>query len=160
MELLKDDFHPLYSGGALIIGQEQDAKVEDGNFDPGKFDEEQSYSGHITQVEVWNIELTAKEIYDIGNCVQLTVRTENQVVSWGTDSWEGIKMDPLEDFPLESFCKEYDEKYGEDERLTCDHKENGGNLLDSYNEATLNQCFVNCQAKAFCNFFWHEILCF
>ena len=102
MEQPKGDFRPLYHGGSLIIGQEQD-----GNLFSGKFNAEEAFSGYITQVEVWNIELTAKEIYDIGNCVQLTVRSENQVVTWGSDSWESIKMDPLEDFPLESFCKEY-----------------------------------------------------
>ena len=106
MELPKKNFHPLYSGGALILGQEQDAKVEDGNFDPGKFDEDQSYSGHITQVEVWNVDLTAIEIYNLGNCFQSTVRPQHRVVTWDSNSWDYVNIDALEDYPLERLCME------------------------------------------------------
>ena len=63
----REEYHPLYSGGFLFIGQDADGKLKPNgsneNYDP-MFDIKQSFSGQITQVELWNIELSAS---DIGN---------------------------------------------------------------------------------------------
>ena len=46
------------------------------------FDPKQGFSGKITQVEIWNIVLTAVEIQKLANCIASTLRPQNRVVTW------------------------------------------------------------------------------
>ena len=45
-------------------------------------DPKQGFSGKITQVEIWNIVLTAVEIQKLANCIASTLRPQNRVVTW------------------------------------------------------------------------------
>ena len=99
VQIPKDKFHPLYTNGSFILGQEQDSTGPYGNFD-----KLQSWSGKITQMEMWNTLLTPQEIWDIANCVKATIPF-NRVVTWVSKAWKLVKMDPLIDVPLESLCQ-------------------------------------------------------
>ena len=69
------------------MGQEQDGKlVGDDTFDP-IFDPEQGLSGKLSQVELWNTVLTISEIKKLANCEIPSLRPQNRVITWGTDSW-------------------------------------------------------------------------
>ena len=82
----KDEYLPLYSGGSLIFGQEQDGQPNTEIFDP-KFDMKQSFSGRMTQVEIWNTVLSHVEIKSLAMCNITTLRPQNRVVTWETDYW-------------------------------------------------------------------------
>ena len=76
-----DEYHPLYTGGSFILGQEQDGRPNAVNFEPS-FDKNQAFSGKITQVEIWNTVLSAVEIQKLANCSASTIRPQNRVVTW------------------------------------------------------------------------------
>ena len=113
--LKKDEYLPLYSGGSLIFGQEQDGQPNTEIFDP-KFDMKQSFSGRLTQVEIWNTVLSHVEIKSLALCNITTLRPQNRVVTWEsetqpifsdskvTDDWIANKV-TFKDIPLESLCQ-------------------------------------------------------
>lgn len=75
-----NDFIPLSRDGILVLGQEQDGPG-------GYFDETQSFSGELTQVEVWNSLLSQDDIQDLASCNRESVATDTQVVSWILSKW-------------------------------------------------------------------------
>ena len=101
-DIPEEKFHPLYADGAsFIIGQEQDGFPYG-----GRFDWNQGFSGKITQMEIWNTILTSQEISEIAFCLKSSVKPQKRVVTWSTEAWTSIKMEPLKEIPLEDICKE------------------------------------------------------
>ncbi|XP_069977730.1 uncharacterized protein [Penaeus vannamei] len=69
---------PLDSGGAFIIGQEQDSLA-------GGFHRDQSFSGEITELNFWGRVLDDRTIAQIASC---EVRQEGDVLSWAQMKWK------------------------------------------------------------------------
>ena len=104
LKLKKSNTRPLYAGGSLIIGQDQDGKPGAGAFDP-LFDKKQVFSGQVTQVEIWNTILTQSEIESMAHCTKSTVQSKNRVVSWESDTWSSHGKATFKDVPLKDLCK-------------------------------------------------------
>ena len=83
-----------------MLGQEQDSLDITG----GGFDKSQSFSGKLTQVEIWNKELPIDEIEKMANCVIPSTMESDQVVSWFSEKWENHNISMI-DTPLEDLCK-------------------------------------------------------
>ena len=92
-------FRPLYAKGSFILGQEQDG-LEFG----GLFDENQAFSGKLSQVELWDTELTSTDIEFIANCSVLSLRPLRRVISWDSSAWFASQIDMLKDEPLPNIC--------------------------------------------------------
>ena len=86
-----------------MLGQEYDGKANKDNFDPG-FDRLQSFSGKISQVEIWNVILSDEEIQNLANCVITTTRSQNRVITWKIDDWIPSQV-TFVDIPLKEFCQ-------------------------------------------------------
>ena len=101
----KEDYYPLYAGGSFILGQEQDGFFKKGEdfFDP-IFENRQGLSGLLTQVEFWNVALTASEIQKIAGCEISTVRPQNRVITWASSAWDSKKTN-FKDIPIEKLCQ-------------------------------------------------------
>ena len=69
------DYKSLGTGGVLLVGQEQDIVN-------GAFDENQAFSGNVTQVEMWKGILFIQDIESLSKCEVDTVDPNNNVVSW------------------------------------------------------------------------------
>ena len=76
------EFLPLKRDGVLILGQEQDSLG-------GFFDENQAFSGELSQFELWDSKLDSGTVMDLANCKQETAFVQSRVVAWnGTlDEW-------------------------------------------------------------------------
>ena len=94
-----DKFRPLYAKGSFILGQEQDG-LEFG----GMFDKNQAFSGKLSQVELWDTELTSTDIEFIANCSVLSLRPLRRVISWDSSAWFASQIDMLKDEPLPNIC--------------------------------------------------------
>ena len=99
----KNEYHPLYAGGSFILGQEHDGRYKKEFFNP-KFDKVQSFSGKITQVEIWNIILTSEEIQDLAECNISTLRPENRVVTWEDTPYWLPNHAVFKDVPIKNLC--------------------------------------------------------
>ena len=82
----------------MVLGQEQDSVFG------GLFDASQAFSGKLTQVEIWDIELPAEDIQNLANCNIETVKESNQLVSWISAKWE-INNVTIVDEELGELCK-------------------------------------------------------
>ena len=100
----KDYYRPIYTNGSLVLGQEYDGKAVKKDFDPG-FDPLQSFSGKITQVEIWNMILRSDEIQNLANCRVPTLKQQNLVVNWNVDDWKLNGYTTVEDIPLNEICQ-------------------------------------------------------
>ena len=103
----KEDYHLLHAGGSLVMGQEQDGKAI---FEEGKefypfFDKQQSFSGQLTQVELWNTTLTALEIQKLATCEVSSLRPQNRVITWKSSAWKAIGKTHIKNVPLEELCE-------------------------------------------------------
>ena len=103
----KEDYHLLHAGGSLVMGQEQDGKAI---FEEGKefypfFDKQQSFSGQLTQVELWNTTLTALEIQKLGTCEVSSLRPQNRVITWKSSAWKATGETNIKNVPLEGLCE-------------------------------------------------------
>ncbi|KAL6488230.1 hypothetical protein MHYP_G00019710 [Metynnis hypsauchen] len=67
--------HTVQSGGAVILGQDPDSFV-------GKFDEDQSFVGEISHVNMWDYVLTGDQIKNFSNGVWLGPKPN--VLNWDT----------------------------------------------------------------------------
>ena len=103
--MTKEDYHPLPAGGSFILGQEHDGRaiLVDGFFDP-VFDKKQGLSGLLTQVEFWNVALTASEIQKLAGCEISTVRPQNRVITWASSAWDSKKTN-FKNVPIEKLCQ-------------------------------------------------------
>ena len=99
----KNEYHPLYAGGSFILGQEHDGRYKKEFFNP-KFDKVQSFSGKITQVEIWDIILTSEEIQDLAECNISTLRPENRVVTWEDTPYWLPNHAVFKDVPIKHLC--------------------------------------------------------
>ena len=93
------EFLPLKTDGVMIFGQEQDSLG-------GFFDENQAFSGELSQVELWSIQLDSATIAALANCEQETAFVQSRVVAWNRtlDEWS-IKNVEKSSMQLESLCK-------------------------------------------------------
>ena len=103
----KEDYHLLHAGGSLVMGQEQDGKAI---FEEGKefypfFDKQQSFSGQLTQVELWNTTLTALEIQKLATCEVSSLRPQNRVITWKSSAWKATGETNIKNVPLEGLCE-------------------------------------------------------
>ena len=85
----------------MIVGQEQDGLPF---FDP-VFDKKQGFSGLLTQIELWNTELTSYEIRDIATCKMASLRPQNQVITWKSNAWQATKETNFRDISIEKLCQ-------------------------------------------------------
>ena len=75
----KSKFKPLIGQGSLILGQEQDS------VQGGLFDANQAFSGKLTQVEIWDVELPKTTVRTCLNGALVQERDSK------TDSKEDLK---------------------------------------------------------------------
>ena len=109
--LKNENYDPLYSGGFLYIGQETDGRPGNPNgkstnqisFDP-QFELSQAFSGQVTQVELWNMDLSPSDIEKIATCITSSVRPDRRIVTWKSDSWIPTRINFIE-IPLVDLCK-------------------------------------------------------
>ena len=107
LELLhinKDNYLPTYTNGSIVLGQEYDGKADKEDFEP-IFDPLQSFSGKISQVEIWNIILTPKEIQRLANCHVSTTKSQNRVLTWKPEEWKLSGKTTITDIPLTELCQ-------------------------------------------------------
>ena len=101
----KKNYIPLYANGSFVLGQEYDGKAIKEDFDP-VFDPLQSFSGKMTQVEIWNIVLTSTEIQKLANCDVSTTKSQNHILTWKTEDWKLSGQTTISDIPFKELCKE------------------------------------------------------
>lgn len=70
--------NPLSAEGAFYIGQEQD-EVD------GKFQQQQAFSGQISQVQLWNRPLRDEEIAVKSDCGELDIEN-GEIINWNLDN--------------------------------------------------------------------------
>ena len=85
----------------MIVGQEQDGLPF---FDP-VFDKKQGFSGLLTQIELWNTQLTSYEIRDIATCKMASLRPQNQVITWKSNAWQATRETNFSDISIEKLCQ-------------------------------------------------------
>ena len=95
------DFKLLGINGEFLIGQEQDIIN-------GAFDENQAFSGNITQVEMWKTILSSADIRRLANCVSESVDQSNQVVSWNNldTNWSVQGNTKIVETPFSLVCEQ------------------------------------------------------
>ena len=93
----------MYKNGNLVLGQEQDGRASGDTFDPG-FDPLQSFSGKISQSELWNTILSVKEIQNLANCVISTTRPQSRVITWNIKDWIPTQV-KFVNIPLKELCQ-------------------------------------------------------
>ena len=81
------------------MGQEQDSLG-------GFFDENQAFSGEMTQVEMWSLKLDDLTIKSISDCQQETAFIQSRVVTWNStlDEWTENNVNKSI-LPLDNFCQ-------------------------------------------------------
>ena len=94
----KSKFKPLIGQGSLIRGQEQDS------VQGGLFDANQAFSGKLTQVEIWDVELPKTDIEKIAKCEVKSAKESNRIVSWISEKWE-INGVTINEINLKNLCK-------------------------------------------------------
>ena len=72
-EVKLQNFNPILKHGALVLGQDQDAYL-------GDYDEEQSFQGNMTSVNMWDYELSEKEISDLTS--RCPSENEGNLIKW------------------------------------------------------------------------------
>ena len=88
-----------------MLGQDFDGKAIKENFDTG-FDPLQSFSGKISQVEIWNAILTPVEIEKLANCEISTTKSQNRILTWITKDWKLNGQTAISEIPLNDLCKD------------------------------------------------------
>ena len=106
-EMKKEDYLLLHAGGSLVMGQEHHEKAifEDGKEFYPFFDKQQSFSGQLTQVELWNTTLTASEIQKLATCEVSSLRPQNRVIIWKSSAWKATGETNIKNVPLEELCE-------------------------------------------------------
>ena len=95
-----EKFAAFPNKGVFIVGQDNDAK-----YYGGAFNAKQSFSGRITQMEIWNTVLPPNDIEQIARCKKASTLEANRVVTWLSDDWIANKVD-FADTPLTELCQE------------------------------------------------------
>ena len=99
----QQDYKPLAPGGVFLVGQDQDITE-------GAFDENQAFSGNVTQVEMWNGLLGVSTIKAIANCTVEDGSQGTRVVSWGNveNGWSSLENVDVNftDTELSSICQQ------------------------------------------------------
>ncbi|NP_001301009.1 C-reactive protein 1.4-like precursor [Limulus polyphemus] len=70
--------HQISAGGTVVIGQEQD-KIG------GGFEEQESWSGELSDLQVWDEALTTHQVSTVASCNG--IRPRGNVISWMEDSF-------------------------------------------------------------------------
>ena len=106
-EMKKENYCSLHAGGSLVMGQEQDGKAifQYGNISYYFFDKQQSFSGQLTQVELWNTTLSASDIQKLAACEVSSLRPQNRVITWKSNTWRATRRITIKDVPLETLCE-------------------------------------------------------
>ena len=89
----------MFNNGSLILGQESDG-VHYEDF----FDLMQSFSGELSQVEMWDIVLSENDIQNIAFCNSESALESNRVLTWLSPKWV-LQNVTLEEIPLRFFCE-------------------------------------------------------
>ena len=80
-KVIKDGkYLPLFGGGRLIAGQEQDTLG-------GSFDETQSLSGSVSGLEVWTGVISPEDIQELATCDVETLDISERIVKWTESEW-------------------------------------------------------------------------
>ena len=149
------DFKLLGTNGEFLIGQEQDIKN-------GAFDENQAFSGNITQVEMWKSILSSSDIRRLAKCVSESVDQSNQVVSWNNldTNWSVQGNAKIVEAPFSLVCEQSYSRHNNmlimhkasynDIKLSCDQVGgqlpiiNANRMIENFqkdtNELMLNSC--------------------
>ena len=104
IDIKKSNYVPMYANGSLVLGQDYDGIATTEDFGEG-FDPLQSYSGKVTQVEIWNTILSLEEIQNLANCVVSTTKSQNRVLTWNADDWKPNGQATFENIPLKDLCQ-------------------------------------------------------
>lgn len=106
-EMKKENYCSLHAGGSLVMGQEQDGKAifQYGNISYYFFDKQQSFSGQLTQVELWNTTLSASDIQKLAACEVSSLRPQNRVITWKSNTGRATRRITIKDVPLETLCE-------------------------------------------------------
>ena len=94
----QDEIKPMFQTGSLILGQENDVLLVGGSFD-----DRQAFSGKLSQVQVWNLELNSEDVKQMANC-QIETIENGKIVNWKAENWQIYNVDI--DFENADFCKE------------------------------------------------------
>ena len=63
-----------------------------------------TFSGEMSQVEMWNIVLPESDIRDLAFCNVESVKSSNRVLTWDMESWK-ITNVTVRDEKLKAFCE-------------------------------------------------------
>lgn len=90
---------PISRTGILILGQEQDSLG-------GFFDENQAFSGELSQVEAWDMILDEETIKSVASCESETAFVYSKVATWNEsmDEWSKMSVDERS-LSLGDLCK-------------------------------------------------------
>ena len=94
----KDQFKTVEGGGVLIIGQEQDSIG-------GYFDDTQSWSGSVTQLEIWSKAISLDDIQKLASCEIETLDIPERIVQWTENQWTAFGNVSLKQESLGTFCQ-------------------------------------------------------
>lgn len=89
---------PMFHTGAFVLGQENDNVLYGGSFDA-----HQAFSGKLSQVEVWNKEISPDVIKNMSTCRIKTIDDASKIISWDKEKWGQSKV-PFENVMFETFC--------------------------------------------------------
>ena len=87
-----------------MLGQDYDGIADKKDFAPG-FDPLQSFSGKISQFEIWNTLLSHVEVQKLANCDISTTKSHNRILSWKTEEWKLSGQTTISDIPLKELCQ-------------------------------------------------------
>ena len=128
----------MAAGGTFLVGQEQDILN-------GAFNENQAFSGNVTQIEMWKGVLSSQNILRISECEVESVAV-NKVISWDNvgSEWSISGNVYLEDIPSSLMCEKNNPYHNkmlimhkssyDNVRLSCDQV---GGQLPVINKNTL-----------------------
>ena len=87
-----------------MLGQEYDGNADKKDFDP-IFDPLQTFSGKISQFEIWNTILSSTDIKKLADCNIATTKTQNRILSWNANDWKLSGHTTISNLPLSEFCQ-------------------------------------------------------
>lgn len=96
--VIRNVYQPLHAGGSLVIAQEQDSIG-------GYFDDSQSFSGSVTQLEMWAEILNPTDIKKLASCAIETYDSSQRVVTWSNTSWDAFGNISSFNEKLEDLCQ-------------------------------------------------------
>ena len=83
----------------MILGQENDLALFG-----GLFEDQEAFSGQLSQVEMWNSVLPGNEIKEMATCKVETTLNSNKIISWSQNSWTQHNVE-FSEVVFENMCE-------------------------------------------------------